>query len=105
MYIMASSWSRGSNAKLEMAVPRNKTSCCLVFYYHMYGAAMGTLNVFNGNKNIFTKSGNQGNYWKRVSRTVYFTDLVSMRVIFILLKSSLTAYRFHPGLHFPTQSL
>ena len=36
---------------------------CLKFFYHMLGNKMGTLNVFSGNKKIFTKSGNQGDKW------------------------------------------
>ena len=79
MYIEASYWSLGDNAKLEFAVPSGVTSySCLIFYYHMYGSSMGTLNVFNGNVKIFTKSGNQGYYWKKVSRTLYLSDVVSM---------------------------
>ena len=31
----------------------------------MYGATMGTLNVFVGQKKIFTMSGDQGNQWKQ----------------------------------------
>ena len=80
MYIEASYWSLGDNAKLEFAVPSGLVTSysCLIFYYHMYGSSMGTLNVFNGNVKIFTKSGNQGYYWKKVSRTLYLSDVVSM---------------------------
>ena len=84
LYIEASSWSTGDNAKLELAVSGNKSPCCLTFYYHMYGANMGTLNVFSGNNKVFTKSGNQGNYWKKVTRTVYLSNIVSrMYIAFI----------------------
>ena len=78
MYIEASSWSSGDNAKLQLAVPRAKSSSCLIFYYHMYGYTMGTLNVFNGNDKIFTKSGNQGFYWTKVSRLLHLSDVVIM---------------------------
>ena len=79
MYTEASSpRSRGDNAKLQLAVPNTKSTCCLVFYYHMYGSNMGTLNVFSGNNKIFSKSGNQGNYWKKVVRTVRSADMVSI---------------------------
>ena len=77
-YIEASNQATGDNAKLTFTVPRNKSSCCLKFFYHMYGSTMGTLNVFSGNNKIFTKSGNQGNYWKRVKRTVYLCDVVNV---------------------------
>lgn len=78
MYIEALYWSSGDNAKLQLAVPRAESYSCLIFYYHMYGYSMGTLNVFNGNVKIFTKSGNQGYYWKKVSRTLQLSDVVSM---------------------------
>ena len=71
MYIQASHWYIGQNAKLLLATPRYKSPSCLTFYYHMYGSGMGTLNVFSGNDVIFTMRGNQGNLWKKVSRTVY----------------------------------
>ena len=68
----------GDNAKMTMALPRNKSSYCLTFYYYMYGSGMETLNVFSGNNKIFTKSGNQGSYWKRAIRTVYLSDMVNV---------------------------
>ena len=77
MYIEASDWYTGANAKLKFAVPRNKSSSCLMFYYHMYGRSMGTLNVYNANVKIFTKSGNQGNVWKKVTTTLHPSDVVS----------------------------
>lgn len=78
MYIEASYWSSGDNAKLQLAVPRSPSYSCFSFYYHMYGSSMGTLNVFNGNDKIFTKSGNQGFYWKKVSKLLHLSDVVSM---------------------------
>jgi len=80
MYIKSAYQQSGDNAKLQLAVPLayRSTSSCLEFYYHMYGASMGTLNVINGNATIFTKSGDQGDYWRQVKRTVNLTDVVSM---------------------------
>ena len=77
-YIEASDQATGDNAKLTFTGPRSKSSCCLKFFYNMYGSAMGTLNVFSGNNKIFTRSGNQGNYWKRVTQTVYLCDMVNV---------------------------
>ena len=85
MYIEATPQSYGDNAKLQLAVPRSKSSSCLTFYYHMYGSSMGTLNVFSGNATLFTKSGDQGNYWKKVTRTVKLRDVVSIPVLLCLL--------------------
>ena len=77
MYTEATSQSKGDNARLELSVPGGRSSSCLVFYYNMYGTSMGTLNVFNGNEKIFTKSGNQGFYWKKVTKTLHLSDVVS----------------------------
>ncbi len=87
MYIETSSpRSTGDNAKLQLAVPRSESSSCLMFFYHMYGSSMGTLNVFSGNAKIFTKSGNQGYYWKKVTRTLHLSDVVSIIGIYITIK-------------------
>ncbi|XP_022786238.1 uncharacterized protein LOC111326491 isoform X2 [Stylophora pistillata] len=81
MYTEASPRSRGDNAKLQLSVPSGRSSSCLVFYYHMYGSSMGTLNVFNGNDKIFTKSGNQGFYWKKVTKTLHLSDVLTFEGI------------------------
>lgn len=62
MYIETSSPRvAGDNARLDMSVSGNGELSCLEFYYHMYGDTMGALNVFSGNKVVFSLSGNQGN--------------------------------------------
>lgn len=63
---------QGDNAKLVKGGLSFSTKKCLSFYYHMYGNAMGTLNVYVGQKKIFTKSGDQGNQWKQA--TVHITE-------------------------------
>ena len=78
MYTEATPQSVGDNAKLQLVVPRSNSSLCLTFFYHMYGSSMGTLNVFNGNTIIFTVSGDQGDYWNKVTRTVNSIDVVNM---------------------------
>ena len=65
MYIETSSPRRqGDNAKIEKGGLSFSGNTCIRFFYHMYGASTGTLNVFVGGKKIFTKAGNQGNSWK-----------------------------------------
>ena len=79
MYTEASPQSAGDNAKLQLVVPRslrNSTSC-LKFSCHMYGSGMGTLNVFNGDTIIFTASGDHGDYWRKVTRTLNSSEVVS----------------------------
>ena len=46
----------------------NQSNGCIQFWYHMYGGSMGTLNVkVNGNV-VWTKSGDQGNQWRRAAQ-------------------------------------
>ena len=77
MYIEASSPRKpGENAKLVVNVPNNDNQSCLSFYYHMYGASVGTLNVYSGNTKVFYASGNQGNNWLIVTRKLYLEGVV-----------------------------
>ena len=78
MYIEASSPRKpGENAKLILAVPNSGNQSCLSFYYHMYGASAGTLNVYSGNINVFSVSGNQGDNWLLVTKNLYLDGVVS----------------------------
>ena len=77
MYIETSSPRRpGDKAKLVFTVPKNGEMSCLSFYYHMRGASVGTLNVYNGNSKVFNISGQQSNYWIMVERSIVLNGLV-----------------------------
>ena len=80
MYIETSLPRRyGDNAKLQFSVSSfdiGKLSC-LEFYYHMYGYAVNTLNVFNGNTRVLTKSGNQGYHWLKAKISMTLGSKVS----------------------------
>ena len=78
MYTEATVQSVGDNAKLQVVLPRSNSSSCLTFYYHMYGSSMGTLNVFSGKTAIFTASGDHGDYWRKVKKTINSNYIVSM---------------------------
>ena len=43
---------------------------CLSFYYHMYGSNMGDLDVIVNGKVPISLSGNQGNQWKKIMKTI-----------------------------------
>ena len=47
----------------------------------MYGASAGTLNVYSGNINVFSVSGNQGDNWLIVERNLYLDGVVSKTVL------------------------
>ena len=51
------------NAKMEKSGLMFTGRTCVRFFYHMFGNCMGTLNVFVGDKKVFTRSGDQGNKW------------------------------------------
>ena len=78
MYMEASSRLAGEHAKLVFSPPSlaiGKLSC-LKFYYHMYGAGVTRLNVFNRNCVVFTKSGQQGNMWMYAEVAVFVQNNV-----------------------------
>jgi len=78
MYIETSSPRKpGENAKLVLTVPNSGNQSCLSFYYHMYGASAGTLNVYSGNIKVFSISGDQGDNWLMVGRNLYLDGVVS----------------------------
>ncbi|XP_078370268.1 uncharacterized protein LOC144653914 isoform X2 [Oculina patagonica] len=82
MYIESSTpQTTGDNAKLELSVSENGETSCLTFYYHMYGNTLGTLNVFSGNDMIFSRTGNQGQYWHEAKRTIYLNKTVTFEGI------------------------
>ncbi len=89
MYTKTNHWTRyGDYARLQLAVLRSESPSCLTFYYHMYLHRFvwgkGTFNVYNGNVKIFSKSGNQGNVWKKVTATLHPSDDVSVIIYYTL---------------------
>ena len=78
MYIEASSPRKpGENAKLVLTVANSGNQSCLSFYYHMYGASAGTLNVYSGNIKVFTATGNQGDSWLIIEASLHLNGVVS----------------------------
>ena len=79
MYIETSSPRlQGDNAKLNSPKLRFAGNTCLMFYYHMYGADIATLNVMiNGNK-VFTASGDKGDKWLRAAVDVHVSGIYSV---------------------------
>ena len=72
MYI-ETSFPRSKGDKAILMSPSyslsNRLSCSVLFWYHMYGGTIGTLNVYvksspGSQVRAWSKSGNQGNAWK-----------------------------------------
>ena len=71
MYIETSSPRvKGDNAKLDSPLLQFSGNMCLKFYYHMYGATIGTLNVIINSKTVFSASGDKGNKWLDTEITI-----------------------------------
>ena len=62
--------SMTNDEKVNTTTPKyfEKGELCFVFWYNMFGAEMGSLNVYNISENghsmkLFSKSNNQGPQW------------------------------------------
>lgn len=80
MFTEASSKKNGDKARILSPVNAATQGQCLQFWYHMYGADMGTLSVFLKVRNVLQKipvwseSGDKGNVWKIATKTISSTD-------------------------------
>ena len=84
----------GDNAKLVFSVSSSDIGklSCLKFYYHMYGATINTLNVYNGHTPILTKGGNQGNVWLIAKFTMNLQSKVSSSYFIVFFNLQLYNY-------------
>lgn len=82
MYIETSYHQYGDRARLLSPKLQFNGNMCLRFFYHMYGASMGTLNVYINGKTVFTASGNKGNVWLRKDIDVNFSGMLAVRNFF-----------------------
>ena len=91
MYIEASGKPVGYSARLESPAFQHSVgltediSKCLSFYYHMFGASMGQLNVYlvfddGWRELLWKRSGNQGKAWHH--GVVTFTPFSTYKVRF-----------------------
>ncbi|CAG2249820.1 PRSS7 [Mytilus edulis] len=84
MYIETSSMGLGDYANLTSSYLNPDTQMCLSFYYHMYGASIGRLNVILSkpfsNQTMFSRSGSQGNQW--YFQKLYIQPGTNIKIIF-----------------------
>lgn len=71
--------TQGDKARIYGATYRGGERYCLEFFYHMYGSAIGTLNVYAERRTVqsnvvWSKSGNQGDVWRYATVTVTSKD-------------------------------
>ncbi|KAM7427033.1 hypothetical protein ABFA07_021757 [Porites harrisoni] len=73
MYIETSSPRvSGDNAILESPLLTFRGNMCFKFFYHMYGATIGSLRVKIGTQTVFTAIGQKGNKWIDAAITTSF---------------------------------
>lgn len=58
-----------------------KASGTMTFSYNMYGTAIGELSVFAGTKKVWSKSGNQGQGWKKAQINLPNPASISFRAV------------------------
>jgi hypothetical protein len=74
----------GHRAWLASPLTPPTTASCLVFYYHMFGADIRTLNVMiqtsDSNLTVFSRNGPQGNVWRKGEFD--FQSTLSYKIVF-----------------------
>lgn len=78
MYIRASDRSKNSTAQLISKTIVRKSEQCLTFWYHMRGADIGSLKVYQKQnisiQRIWTKDGPQGSQWIKADVDLFKYD-------------------------------
>ncbi|XP_052085911.1 MAM and LDL-receptor class A domain-containing protein 2-like [Mytilus californianus] len=84
MYIETTDMATGEYASLTSSLLHPNTQMCLSFYYHMYGANIGRLDVILStpfsNQTIFTKYTSQGNQW--YFQKIYIQPGANIKIMF-----------------------
>ncbi|XP_077867591.1 thyroid hormone-induced protein B-like [Saccoglossus kowalevskii] len=86
LYIEASGREMGQKAIITTPFIPNEFPghVCVRFYYHMYGANIGTLNVYIGNHGnqfdplMWSMTGESGNEWLKADVDVRLKDVIFM---------------------------
>ena len=93
MYIETSSPRvQGDDAKLSSPTLKFSGNMCLKFFYHMYGATIGRLDVIIDGKTVFSASGNKGNKWFEASIStsglsgMYAVSNISLTIVKVFLQ-------------------
>ena len=86
MYVDASSRKPGEKARLLTPLMPKTTSKCFEFWYHMYGSAVRSFNLYKKTGSsvgvrIWSKSGNQGDEWL-AARVSVWSPLRAFRLSF-----------------------
>ena len=95
MYIETSSpRQEGDKARLNSPKMQFSGRMCLSFYYHMYGASMGALNVYINGETIFAANGNKGDMWLKADVDVNLRGTYSVKIFMPRAVPSKTRLRY-----------
>ena len=83
MYTEATPQNPRDTAKLISPMLQFRGYTCIQFYYHMYGALMGTLYVYVHLRNVFYASGDKGNMWHKANINFYIWGRYKVRRYFM----------------------
>ncbi|CAG2246680.1 Neurogenic locus notch homolog protein 2 [Mytilus edulis] len=88
LFIETSKGSEGDIARLLSRDFMFEYSGCLKFQHHMYGATMGTLNVYQGSSLIWNKTGDHGNQWHLAEISLQANSFSSSKISFEAVQGS-----------------
>lgn len=72
----------GDNAILVSPKLQFSGTKCLQFYYHMFGASMGKLNVFLNGARVFSTRKDKGNKWLKAEIDVSLSGMYEVRYFY-----------------------
>ncbi|XP_063426135.1 delta and Notch-like epidermal growth factor-related receptor [Mytilus trossulus] len=88
LYMETSSGPQGDIARLLSRDFIFEYTGCLKFQHHMYGADMGTLNVYQGSSLIWNKTGDQGDQWHLAEISLQANSFSSSKISFEAVQGS-----------------
>ena len=81
LYIETSSRRvQGNLARFSTPAFTFSGASCITFFYHMYGAAIGRLEVTVNSRNVFSASGNKSSSWLEASINLNLQGSYSVRI-------------------------
>ena len=73
---------KGDNAILVSPKLQFSGTKCLQFYYHMFGASMGKLNVFSNGARVFSACKDKGNKWLKAEIDASASGMYEVRYFY-----------------------
>ena len=85
---------QGNLARLSTPAFTFSGASCITFFYHMYGATIGRLEVTVNGRNVFSASGNKSSSWLEASISLNIEGNYPVRSISIVTKPAVAHGKF-----------